>query len=388
MLVQNAALWVAGFLGGRPRKRTRGCGYRILLTGRFESDNWVLAHLRPLSASERCSRLQVVTTYRLPAIHKVEAIYPPRWLVMAVGQTFARLAVFAWVAVRTRPDIVGGFHLLINGLVTVVVARLVRARSLYFCVGGPGEMIDGGVWQENKFFAKMLTPDPVVERRLLRAVAACDLIVTMGSRAKQFFRHNGVESDIHVISGGIDAKQFVPGNGTRSIDLIIVGRVVEIKRIDVCVNAIRHVVDRMGSISAVVVGDGPLRAYLERLSADLGVSGCVSFVGHQENVPEWLNRSKVFVLTSDSEGLSLALMEAMMCGLPAIVSNVGELGELVQDGINGFLVERRQPGQFADRLVMLLTDEQRLSAFSCAARRSAMRYETSSAVREWDRILA
>ena len=58
----------------------------------------------------------------------------------------------------------------------------------------------------------------------------------------------------------------------------------------------------------------------------------MSFVGHQEDVAAWLSKSRVFVLTSDSEGLSLSMMEAMMCGLPAVVSDVGDLGDLSKMG--------------------------------------------------------
>jgi glycosyltransferase involved in cell wall biosynthesis len=57
---------------------------------------------------------------------------------------------------------------------------------------------------------------------------------------------------------------------------------------------------------------------------NLGIDRNVRFAGHQNTVEDWLRKSKVFVLTSDSEGLSLSMMEAMMCGLPAIVSDVGE----------------------------------------------------------------
>ena len=77
-----------------------------------------------------------------------------------------------------------------------------------------------------------------------------------------------------------------------------------------------------------------------------------------------------------------------MCGLPAVVSDVGDLADLVEDGVNGFLVPRRSPQAFADRLVELLTDESRLTAFSKAARRSAMRYKTENTVQRWNDIFA
>jgi glycosyltransferase involved in cell wall biosynthesis len=81
-------------------------------------------------------------------------------------------------------------------------------------------------------------------------------------------------------------------------------------------------------------------------------------------------------------------MEAMLCGLPAVVSHVGDLGELVEDGVNGFLVADRTPEAFAARLVELLTDPGRLSRFAEAAHRSAERYEIHTVSDRWDEILA
>ena len=207
---------LAGYIGllrlGRwlgPRKRPiPPSGAVVLMTGTFHSDNWVLSHLRPLAASSACARLRIVATNPVPDVAKVEAIYPPRWLIRTIGTVPARLLMFVWVAVRTRPDVVGAFHMLVNGLVAALLARWVGARSMYFCVGGPVEVLDGGVWGENKYFAKLETPDPVVERYLLEAVAASDLVITMGSRAVDFFRNRGVSSPCHVVSGGIDASAF------------------------------------------------------------------------------------------------------------------------------------------------------------------------------------
>ena len=114
----------------------------------------------------------------------------------------------------------------------------------------------------------------------------------------------------------------------------------------------------------------------------------VSFAGHQDVIENWLRKSKVFALTSDSEGLSLSMMEAMMCGLPAVVSDIGDLGDLVEDGVNGYLVPRCSPDLFANRIIELLTGSQKLTAFSKAARQSALQYETQATTQHWDSIIA
>lgn len=380
-------LRIAGWIGRRQRRLLPGERCEMMLTGRFDSDNWILAHLGPLSASKECSRVWMVSTNPVPVLPKVEPVYPPNWLMKTVGSTPARLLTFAWKAIRKRPHIIGGFHLIYNGIAAAIVSRLAGVRSIYFCVGGT-EVSNDGVHDESNCFMKTKAENNPVRNRRLRIVSSFDTIITMGTRAARFFQDNGIDSDFHVVSGGIDSKRFQPTEEPASIDLIMIARLSPEKRIDIFLRAVRNVVDEIPGTSAVIVGDGKLRDELQTLSMDLGIDRNVSFVGHQDDVENWLRRSKIFVLTSDLEGLALSVIEGMMCGLPAIVSNVGDLGDLVDDGLNGYLVPRRSPEILAGRIIELLTDVQKLKAFSQAARRSALRYETQAAIKRWDNIIA
>ncbi len=380
------ALDVAGWFGRRRRRLLPGEGCEIMLTGRFDSDNWILAHLSPLSASKECSRLWMVSTNPVPLLSKVKPIYPPKWLMKTVGLTSARLLIFAWAAIRERPHVVGGFHLMYNGIAAAIVGRLAGARSIYFCVGGT-EVSNDDVYDESNCFIKTKTADDFLRNRRLRIVSSFDTIITMGTRAARFFQDNGIEADIHVVSGGIDSKRFRPTKELSSIDLIVTARLSPEKRIDVFLQAMKLVADKLPEARAVIVGDGKLRKKLQRLAIELNIGCKVNFVGHQDDVENWLRSSKIFVLTSDLEGLALSVIEGMMCGLPAVVSDVGDLADLVEDGVNGYLVPRRSPEILASRIIELLTDVQKLKAFSHAARRSALRYETQATIKRWDNII-
>jgi len=362
-------------------------GCEIMLTGRFDSDNWILAHIGPLSASKECSHLWMVSTNPVPEIPKVTAIYPPAWLARLAGGTGARLVTFMWSAMKRRPHVVGGFYLIPNGIAAAIVGRLSGARSIYFCTGGPAEVQDGGVYSKDNLTAKMETPDPVVEKRLMKIVSGFDAIITMGTKAASFFRTKGIDADLQVVPGGIDSNRFQPAETDPSFDLILTGRLASIKRIDVFLQAVKNVADELPGVRAVIVGDGELRDELQKHAKDLGIGQNVSFAGHQDCVEDWLRKSKVVILTSDSEGLSLSMMEAMMCGLPAIVSDVGDLGDLVEDGVNGYLVPRRSPRLFADRIIELLADDQKRAKFAQAAHSAALRYEMKVTIKRWEGIL-
>ena len=169
-----------------PRRRLRnGKPRSILLTGTFFSENWIMNHLSPLAGSTACSGVTVVSIFPIPSTPKVEWIAPPSWLCRAIGETPARLLVFALIALRRRPDFIGGFHLIPNGLVSAVIARLVGAHSLHICGGGPREVLGGGTLGV-RALAGVAACDPVAEARLLRAMNAIDVVVCMGARSVEF----------------------------------------------------------------------------------------------------------------------------------------------------------------------------------------------------------
>jgi glycosyltransferase involved in cell wall biosynthesis len=122
-----------------------------------------------------------------------------------------------------------------------------------------------------------------------------------------------------------------------------------------------------------IIGNGEYEAALrERLRA-AGVAHQVRFLGARASAEalELLGRARVLVLPSRSEGLPVAVIEAMHHGVPAVASNVGGVSELIEDGVTGFLVEPDDIAGFADRLGCLLADEPRRVAMGEAARTRA-----------------
>ncbi|OGP63587.1 MAG: hypothetical protein A2169_11115, partial [Deltaproteobacteria bacterium RBG_13_47_9] len=295
VITSTLAGWV-----GRKKRPIGDEGCEIMLTGRFDSKNWILAHLVPLAESKECSHLWMVSTNIVPAIPKVEAIYPPKWLVKSIGATPSRLLTFLWAAMRKRPHIVGGFHIMPNGIAAVIAGRLAGARSIYFSVGGPLEVSDGGVHSEMSYFRKMETPDPLVEKRLLQVIFKFEMIITMGTRAVKYFHNKGIKANFHVISGGINTTRFRPVETIPFYDLVLTGRLVELKRIDVFLQAVKLVVDKIPEVKVLIAGDGKLLAELKQMAHDLDITSHVYFAGHQNNLENWLQKSKIFVLTSDS----------------------------------------------------------------------------------------
>jgi L-malate glycosyltransferase len=384
LFLYGMLMWVSGIFG--PRKKTAPRGMRVLLTGQFYSSNWILAHLKPLCMSSCCKEIIVVANCEIPAKDKVRILRPPVWLNSLAGATLSRLIYFAFIAAKTRPDVVGGFHLLLNGLSAALIARVVGARSLYFCVGGPAEVLDGGILSENRLFEKLREPHASIEKILTKWVTAFDIVITMGSSAVRFFKDRDMRGDVQIISGGLDTTYFTPAFQPATFDLIFAGRLVPIKRVDLFLESVRLLKESHPDIAAVIVGDGPLALELQNLSAEMGLSGNVHFAGFQADMAPWFNQAKIFILTSISEGLSLAMMEAMACGLPAVVPETGDLGDLVADGVNGYLTGASDPRVIATRISSLLDEPERLKRFSRSARQAAEQLSIANAAEKWNRI--
>ncbi|MGA8573162.1 MAG: glycosyltransferase [Desulfobaccales bacterium] len=109
-------------------------------------------------------------------------------------------------------------------------------------------------------------------------------------------------------------------------------------------------------LTALIIGGGRREAELRQLAAAMGLGPQVLFLGQRRDIPDLLAAMDILVLPSHSEGVSLALLEAMAAGLPVIATAVGGLPEVVTDAANGLLIPPRDPEALARALERLLAD--------------------------------
>jgi len=181
--------------------------------------------------------------------------------------------------------------------------------------------------------------------------------------------------DITVIPNGVDLKLFDSAHDEKApCQVLYVGRLIRLKHVDRLMYAFAEIEKHVPEATLKIVGDGPERAYLERLAHSLGLEGKVIFTGVTPTygaVVSHFKQSSVFVLPSSAEGESVALKEAMAAGLPVIAMKINGSGVLsiVQDGKNGFLVEPSESNLLVDRIIELLQDEQKRRGMGDAARK-------------------
>jgi glycosyltransferase involved in cell wall biosynthesis len=186
-----------------------------------------------------------------------------------------------------------------------------------------------------------------------------------------------VNDRISIVPFGIDCDRFRSFEGFREPDNLTIGTVKTMASkygIDTLIHAFAKLYYCMKSkkplmaskLRLVLVGGRPSKSRddqteeLKKLAEQLGIQRRVNFVGQVQHshVPEWLNRFDIYVALSrlDSESFGVAVLEASACELPVVVSNVGGLPDVVQDGVTGYVVPKENPALAAETLYKLAVD--------------------------------
>jgi glycosyltransferase involved in cell wall biosynthesis len=134
-------------------------------------------------------------------------------------------------------------------------------------------------------------------------------------------------------------------------------------------------------IRLTLVGTGDAEDTLHRLATDLGVADAVTFTGFvpRGDMPAVYRQADIFVLPSQNEGMSIALLEAMASGLPVVVTDTGGTAELVEDGVNGLIFEWGDVDTLATHL-------RRLATHRSFARRMGTVSRVRAAGFSWDTV--
>jgi glycosyltransferase involved in cell wall biosynthesis len=231
-----------------------------------------------------------------------------------------------------------------------------------------------------------------LQRRLaLRAaIASSDRIVAVSHRLAEDMRRDLFvrRSRIEMIRNGVRRGRAHHTGlreelGLRPDDrlLVAVGNLYAVKGHRYLIDAVALLSDRHPTLHVAIAGRGDCEAAITARAADLGVSGKIHLLGLRSDVPAVLAAADIFVLPSLSEGLPLALLEAMFAGRAIVASDVGEIGTALGHGDAGVLVAPGNPAALAAALDDLLTDPTRARELGERARRRAIaEYDVSQMV--------
>ena len=248
---------------------------------------------------------------------------------------------------RQKENVLGGLAALFRG----------KTRSLRTVHGAP----------ESKFNIRQITKQLPRFLDWLAGRLLQHMIVAVSAELKERLGHRYPAAKIHVIENGINLDELetagmesvdMPGS-MNAIKVAIIGRLVPVKRIDIFLK-VAHALLREypGRYTFYVFGDGPLRDNIEELSRNLGIAGQLFLMRFRPNIPAYLSKMDLLLITSDHEGLPMNLLEALCLRVPVIAHAVGGIPKVLQDGQLGTLVYNQDAEEYAAAIINYARDPQ------------------------------
>lgn len=217
--------------------------------------------------------------------------------------------------------------------------------------------------------------------RTLRNLAyrACDGVVFQTHDAMNFFSSR-IRRKGTVISNPITSNLPLRYEGEREKRIINCCRLTEQKNLDLLIEAFSDIAAEFPEYGLEIFGDGPERERLEQKVQQIGLRERVRFPGYSNQIYEQMHKAAVFVSSSDYEGISNSMLEAIAIGVPSVCTDcpVGGARETIRHGVNGMLVPTGDRSAMASAIRKVLSDQELSEAMSKAG--SELRNEISVAV--------
>ncbi len=217
-------------------------------------------------------------------------------------------------------------------------------------------------------------------------VLLADQTIAVSEKTKNNMNWSGASDKIKVVYNGLPSLNFLEKTEARielskkdrrleniPKDKIWIGTVSELHRnkgLDLMIEALSKIKNEKANWVFIVCGEGEEREKLNQLIHQKEMGSKIFLVGLVKNAATYLKALDIFTLTSRTEGLPYALLEAGAAGLPTIASNVGGIPEVIQHGKNGLLFEREDVGELKRQLEDTLGDEGRVSLFGASLQKS------------------
>lgn len=215
-------------------------------------------------------------------------------------------------------------------------------------------------------------------------VKGCDKFVTLTRKDAEYW--HWIRKDIIIIPNPT-MLPFLGGTYVKHKQIIAVGRLTEAKGYDILVDIWKIVADRHPDWKLVIYGDGECRTELEENIKKNNLTDSFILAGFTNDVYSKMQESAMFVMSSRFEGYPMALIEAMACGLPCVSFDIHcGPSDIINDGVNGFLVEFNDIRGMADKIMLLIENPELLLDMSCHSVEKSKSFDSDIVMDNWKRL--
>jgi glycosyltransferase involved in cell wall biosynthesis len=331
----------------------------------------------PLSMIDDIDNLFIVRKSKGPDIPKCSYIILPKICKNPIFNFIITPLYLSYYAFKYKPKFLIGYHFAMHAPFVYIASKISKVPYI-FCQTGAA----------SQTYLHM----PFIKFWVRKILNNASYINTPGEQSKQYWISQGITSPINVLHSTIDTNKFISDDNIDKIyDFIFVGRLDPVKRIPLILQAIAKLYEikkSTDSIKVAIIGDGPSNIELRNMVNQLGLTEVVDFLGFNSNVLPWLQKSKIFVMNSESEGLPVALMEAMSAELICVVPNINNIPSVVSEQITGFLFDKDNQAEFFDKLKFAYENYNSLTEMKRNARNKIIaEYSYAVAISKWKQIL-
>lgn len=233
---------------------------------------------------------------------------------------------------------------------------------------------------------------PKIKQILLKSFAnRADKWVFQTEEIRRWYSSAIAEKKCVIIPNAINEVFIRPEyKGEREKRIVGVGRLTNQKNFKLLIDAFSRIAPDFPKYCLNIYGEGPNRKALEDQITELGLQDRVKLPGYVDDIVEQLERSSLFVLSSDYEGMPNALIEAMALGLPCISTDCGGGGAkfLIEDGINGMLIPVCDSKTMSEKMQYLLSYNSVASEIGKNARKIVDSLDPDHIYGEWERVIS
>ena len=291
-------------------------------------------------------------------------------VVMAMEKSWNRFSELFWLRrylKREKPNVVIPFT---EGVYCFTIASLLGTGIPVIA----SERLDPSAMSWNrKLLKKLLLP-------------YADWLVVQTKKIKEYFPQK-IQRKTSIIYNPVNEEVFKTSSDISYLQkenrIISVARLYPQKNQQMMIRAFAQIANQYPDWKLIIFGEGPLRKELESLISSLNLNDQVLLPGRTEHVIDEMRKSKIFCLSSDYEGMSNSMIEAICVGLPIVSTKVSGTNELVQNEINGYLVEIGDLKGMIYGLKKLIRDESRILRMGQNSKRKSQLFHIDNIAEEW-----
>jgi glycosyltransferase involved in cell wall biosynthesis len=336
-------------------------------------DKKLISKISPILSLEKIEKVYLIRNTPLK-YKKVRSLNPPFYLIFL--SELIKFLCGLYVCLFKKIDYIIGIFLRPHGIFAYILGKVFRKPVIQLFVGNDVDFIE----KHKRLFKNLLKSSKHIGVRGTRSKKRlCDIV----KKENKFFIHYNVYSPPAV-------NQDISGD-EKILDIVCVADFTKVKRMDVFLKVISRMKQKYPGIKASMAGGNGRKHRYEKMKHRMNLDENVAFEGIVTDVYSYLMKGRLFMMTSEAEGLPMSLIESMSVGLPCVVPDVGDIPDIAEDGKNALVVPPLDVEAFASRAIQLLEDKILYEKISRNALDAIRKKETQFSLQYnkeiWDNIL-